>query len=396
VTTADVVRPYREGVTWRSRLWAHRDPVLATLCAVGLGAELLVWDGARLAGALPLAPVAGAALYWRRTQPVPAFLTAWLALMSLTRFAPGFDNGSTVFVLIYFISLFSLGAHTRGREISVAVVLVAIGIGVFAYTDSDRLQFGDLVFATLFVGGPWATGLAVRLRSDLARSHAQLRAEQEERRRRAVAEERARIARELHDVVSHAISVTVLQARGARRTLDTDPAAVRQALDAIEQTNAAALGDMRRLLAVLRDTEPEGRDADHHAPQPSLAHLDQLLEQVRRSGVPVEVEVVGTPPEIPPGVDLSAYRIVQEALTNVLKHAADARATIRLEYGDEALTVVVLDDGTPAPTNGESGGHGLIGIRERVSVIGGEVETGPGPDGGFTVRARLPYALELS
>jgi signal transduction histidine kinase len=217
-----------------------------------------------------------------------------------------------------------------------------------------------------------------------------------------VAEERSRIARELHDVVSHAISVTVLQARGARATLGADPAAARRALDAIEQTNTAALGDMRRLLAVLRDTEPEGLAAGDHAPQPSLAHLERLVAHVRDSGVPVEVDVVGTPRDLPPGVDLSAYRIVQEALTNVLKHAADARARVILEYADDALAVTVTDDGIPGPLNatvngsGPDGGHGLIGIRERVAVVGGDVEAGPRPEGGYQIRARLPFALEVS
>jgi signal transduction histidine kinase len=194
--------------------------------------------------------------------------------------------------------------------------------------------------------------------------------------------------------------VTVLQARGARRCLDTDPATAREALDAIERTNTAALGDMRRLLAVLRDTEPDGSAAadDPHAPQPSLAHLDALVEQVRRSGVPVTVEVRGEPRPVPPGVDLSAYRIVQEALTNVLKHAADARATVVLEYAGDELAVTVVDDGMPGPLDGTDpgGGHGLIGIQERVAVIGGEVDSGPRPEGGFVIRARLPYSVEVS
>jgi signal transduction histidine kinase len=392
VTTADVTRTYRVGVTWRGRLWRHRDPVLAVLCTAGLVGELLAWEDARLEAAIPSAALAGSALYWRRTQPVPAFLATWLGLLALTQFAHGFDGDSTTFVVAFFVTLFSLGAHTRGTEVGIAIALVLVGIGVFAYTDSDEVTAGTVVFSTALVGGPWATGLAVRLRGDIARSHARLQAEQAEREQRAVAAERARIARELHDVVSHAISVTVLQARGARRVLDVDPEAARDALDAIEQTNTSALGDMRRLLAVLRDTEDE---AAEHAPQPTLARLDGLVTQVRASGVPVEVEVGGAERELPPGVDLSAYRIVQEALTNVIKHAGDARATVRLDYSDDALTISIADDGTHAG-DGEGSGHGLIGIRERVSVVGGEVEAGPRAGGGFEVRARLPYSLEVS
>ena len=219
----------------------------------------------------------------------------------------------------------------------------------------------------------------------------------------AVAEERSRIARELHDVVAHAISVTVMQARGGRAMLGRDETEVRRALDAIEQTNTAALSDMRRLLAVLRDTEdqPDGRAA----PQPSLANLDHLVDQVRTTGLPVELAVTGDPDHrdvpVPPGVDLSAYRIVQEALTNVLKHAGPtATARVEVDYGPDSLRVTVLDDGVgPLEGTGSRGadgsGHGLVGIRERVAVIGGRVEAGSGPSGdGFVVTAVLPYAFE--
>ena len=186
---------------------------------------------------------------------MPAFIACWLALFGLAVVVNDFDNVSTTFVIAYFISIFSLGAHTRGREVIAAVLLVLIGIVTFGVTDGDAITVGNIAFATFFVGGPWATGLALRLRGDLAESNARLKLEQEEQTRRAIAEERATIARELHDVVAHAISVTVLQSRGARRMLGRDEAQVRRALDAIEHTNTQALGDMRRLLAVLRDTE---------------------------------------------------------------------------------------------------------------------------------------------
>ena len=172
---------------------------------------------------------------------------------------------------LYFLTLFSLGAHARGREVVVAVLLVLLGIVVFVATDSQGAApaIGDVVFATVFVGGPWATGLALRLRRELAVANERLRVEQEEKTRRAIAEERSTIARELHDVVAHAISVTVLQSRGARRLLGRDEEKVRSALDAIEHTNTQALGDMRRLLAILRDTEGVRRmtPAPHRSPR---------------------------------------------------------------------------------------------------------------------------------
>jgi signal transduction histidine kinase len=182
----------------------------------------------------------------------------------------------------------------------------------------------------------------------------------------------------------------VLQARGGRRLLGTDDEAVRRALDAIVQTNTAALGDMRRLLAVLRDTEDEV--SSRQAPQPSLDRLDDLVSQVRLSGLAVDLEQTGDDGAVPPGVDLSAYRIVQEALTNVLKHAgAGVTAQVRIDRRPDELVVSVTDDGVAAPESGH--GSGLIGIRERAAVVGGEAHAGPAPGGGYQVTARLPYSV---
>ncbi len=278
--------------------------------------------------------------------------------------------------------------------------MAVFALGDAAANDASLAQasLGSIAFTIVFVGGPWAAGLAIRLRKEreslLNAENQRLEDEQEERARRAVAEERSRIARELHDVVSHAISVTVLQARGARRVLDDDSTSVRRALDAIETTNTAALGDMRRLLAVLRDTEDA--DVQTHAPQPSLDNLEQLVAQVHESGLPVTLDIAGHRDSVPPGVDLSAYRIVQEALTNVLKHSTGATARVELAYDYGALAITVTDDGISHDATDYRTGHGLIGIRERVAVVGGEVTAGPRPEGGFQVRARLPYSLETS
>ena len=225
--------------------------------------------------------------------------------------------------------------------------------------------------------GPGTRAELTAQASDLARA-----AEQ------AVLDERQRIARELHDVVSHAISVTVLHARGGRRLLDADhaPADVREAFTVIERTNAQAMGDMRRLLGLLRDS------AGDAGPSPSLTTVDSLVSTLRASGLAVEFELTGDLSLVPPGIGLSAYRIVQEALTNVLRHAAGASARVAIASGERDVTVCVTDDGSTVDSS-RGGGHGLIGMRERTVVAGGTFEAGPGPAGGFQVKAVLPYEV---
>jgi signal transduction histidine kinase len=195
-------------------------------------------------------------------------------------------------------------------------------------------------------------------------------------------------------VVAHAISVVVLQSRGGRRLIDSEPDAARQAFDAIESTSSQALGEMRRLLGLLR-----ADDDDSLLPQPTLARVEDLAAELRASGLPVELSLEGEPGVLPPGVDVSAYRIVQEALTNALKHAGPTRARVRVAYEADSVLVEVTDDGAGAnaPTNGSGppgSGHGLVGMRERVAIVGGELTAGPRPAGGYTVSARLPYAAE--
>lgn len=366
----------------------HGDAVLGAVLA-GLGiVELVATADAGRYQAAACAAVAGVGLSLRRKAPVAGFLVIWAGLFGAGHFVPDWADGSIAFLVVFFVSLYSVGAHTRGRATWLAGALVVVGVGLFTAFDHDPFAVGDAVFATFFVGGPFAAGVAIRIRREREQTLVTETAE-------AVARERARIARELHDVVAHAISVTVVQARGGRAMLGRDEDAVRRALDAIEQTNTAALSDMRRLLAVLRDTD--GPEQGRAAPQPSLANLDGLVAQVRAAGLPVDVEVVGEAAAVPPGVDLSAYRIVQEALTNVIKHAgAGARAQVHVSYSPEDLRVSVTDDGTARAADADGGGHGLVGIRERVAVVGGRVEAGPAPAGGFVVSALLPYALEAT
>jgi signal transduction histidine kinase len=222
----------------------------------------------------------------------------------------------------------------------------------------------------------------VRSRRERERS---LEVERDTRALEAVAQERTRIARELHDVVAHAISLMVLQARGGRRLLADDPDETRHALDAIEHAGEQALVEMRRLLGLLRHGEGE----PSLAPPPSLSRIEELVAGIRASGLPVEMAIEGDPVELPPGVDVSAYRIVQEALTNALKHAGPAHAKVTVTYGAEAVDLAIVDDGRGVPAvNG--GGYGLAGMRERVAIYGGSLESGPGPGGGYALRVRLP------
>jgi signal transduction histidine kinase len=374
----------------RRLLQRYGDAALACGVAVIFAIEVLSWPDAQLPEALVTSVLAALALAWRRSVVLPSFIVAAFGSWGTLRFADGLDNDSLGFLLVFFVSLYSLGRWTRGAAVWVGVVFVLAYIVMFVVGDANAqgtsVELGDIGFGTLFVGTPWAAGVAIRLRRERERT---LVVESEQ----AIARERARIARELHDVVSHAISVTVLQARGGRAMIGRDEEAVRDALDAIEQTNTAALSDMRRLLAVLRDTDSDAGDG-RAAPQPSLANLDRLVEQVRRAGLPIELSITGEPGPVPPGVDLSAYRIVQESLTNVMKHSGGgATATVTIAYSADDLRVTVTDDGRGAATPNGSG-HGLAGIRERVAVIGGTVVAEPAAAGGFEVRARLPFALE--
>jgi signal transduction histidine kinase len=267
----------------------------------------------------------------------------------------------------------------------ILVMLAAIA----AAADEDRL--GDGIFVGGLLLGVWGAGTIVRGRQELAAAlqarTLELERERELNARLAVAAERARIARELHDVVAHDLSIMVVQAGAERRALAGARPETADVLATIEATGRTAMAEMRRMLGVLR------RSADDVAlaPQPTLRRLDELVTQVREAGLPVELRVEGQARPLAPGVDLSAYRIVQEALTNALKHAGPAHACVVVRYGDEALDVEVTDDGAGGAA-APAGGHGLIGMRERVAILGGRLDAGRRPGGGYAVRATLPLA----
>ncbi|MDF2741569.1 MAG: two-component system sensor kinase [Actinomycetia bacterium] len=354
---------------------------------------------------------------WRRRAPyaVLAVTTAAAILHLALGFKPTFAEAAMV------VSLYTVAAHRPRRQALAAALAFAaamVGYGLIAEARypspfQDSLQAWVLTFiqvaAAFFLGDAQKRRLGYMAK--LEALNLQLAEEQELRSRWAVAAERSRIARELHDVVAHSVSVMVVQAGAARRTVAASPGQAATALGQIESTGRQALVELRRLLGLLRDDDGQATDAAL-APQPSLANLESLAAAAREAGLPVEVTVEGEPRPLPAGVDLSAYRIVQEALTNSLKHAGPARARVRVCYGREAVEVQVTDDGRgEPPVAGESGlvvvtldrggvlevpdrssgdGHGLIGMRERVALFGGTMEAGADPGGGYRVAARLP------
>ena len=338
--------------------------------------DKLVTTAGALALLVPLA---------RRVRVPLTLLVVLAAVGSLGQLLPKRVLDVEAFGLIVLLVIYNGGAHTSGRRAWGAGATATVFGLIALLTDPDGASFAAIIFFTLLFGAPWLAGYVVQRRR---LGEARMRRERDAA-EAAIVEERTRIARELHDVVAHAISVIVLQARGGRSLLDSEPDETRGALDTIEHTGEQALVEMRRLVGLLRESD-EGLAL---APQPTLSQLQHLVDQVRAAGLPVELSIEGTRSRCPPGVDLSAYRIVQEALTNALKHAGPARARVRLRVHREALDVEVADDGAGA-TNGGDGGHGLVGMRERVTVYGGDLDAGPQPDGGYTVRVRLPYASE--
>jgi signal transduction histidine kinase len=302
-----------------------------------------------------------------------------------------------ILVMVILVAVYSVAAY-GDRWVSLAGLAAAeLGSAAVQLTPG-RFNAPTVVTNTLVIGAAWLLGHFVGVRrayTARVERTAELERARAEQARRAVAEERLRLARELHDVVAHSISVIAVQSGVGAHIAKTQPEEAAKALAAIEATSRAALTELRRLLGVLRqEGEPEGS----LAPVPGLADLDGLLAEVAKAGLGVRLRVEGTPSPLPAGVDLSAYRIVQEALTNVVKHAGPARAQVVVGYGDRDVTVEVTDDGrgVVAPTgDGQARvGHGLIGMRERVAAFGGDLEAGPRPGGGFRVAARLPLAAD--
>ena len=345
-------------------------------------------------------------LTWRRRFPLAVVLamTALLILHRVLEIPEGSFTGNAV--LLAFLSAAAFGGRWRNWVCGVAFV-VLMGFNTYATLIVDLSDFEgnqillrllSLFWSYLIFGAAWWFGAVWRSRrereTELNERTVQLEHEREENARRAVLDERVRIARELHDVVAHHVSVMGIQAGAARRVLEQQPGKAHEALSLIETSSRQAVAELHRLLGFLRQESQQ----DGLTPQPSLKQLNSLVADMNEAGLPVDVKIEGEELQLPPSIDLSAYRIVQEALTNTLKHAGRAEAVVTIRYTDSTLELEIIDNGGElAPDKKQKvSGKGIIGMRERVSLLGGEFEAGKVSGIGFTVRAKLPLKGRIS
>ena len=362
------------------------DVVLALL-ATGLELTLVADTGGR---AVVLVAVAGGVLVLRRSAPLAVLATTLAAMAGFVALG-GEPTGLSAGIGLYTTAAMCEGRVSLAALVSTAAIAAALSA---ATADTEGRQasatFGATV-AVLLAVGIWGLGAYAQTRrrytSALEQRAAQAEREREQLARIAVHEERASIARELHDIVAHSVTVMLLGVRGARDVLHMAPAVAEETLARVEKSGEQSLTELRRILALLRGPD----DGAEPHPQPSLAELDALVADHRAAGLPVRLEVTGQQPPLPSGVELSVYRIVQEALTNVLKHSHPTSVTVTLSFRGSRLEVEVVDDGARQPDQKDAtAGHGIVGMRERVALFGGELETGPRVGCGYRVAAWLP------
>jgi signal transduction histidine kinase len=386
-------------MTWRDvRTAAVYDLLPVVAVAALIVGDLFQWTGsgqptnAQRLSYLAVSVVGLVGLLFRRRAPLVVLVTlavvfkAWDYLFFLPTEQIPFSP-----FLIMLILAYNTGAHTRDRRALVGVAVLFLFMASGLRNVLEGLQLGNQAPSWVAITIAWLIGKGMQRYRHLTtslRAHArQLEQERDERARLAVALERARIARELHDVIAHSVSVMVVQAAAERKVLGQGQHQTRDVLEMIEHTGRQALVELRRMLGVLRKAD----DPPLLAPQPGLLDLTSLLDQVREAGLRVTFHVEGSRIPVPAGVGLSAYRIVQEALTNSLKHAGNAHAEVTLRYFGDHLELVVVDDGRGSTNSVRSnGGHGLVGMRERVAMLGGSLQAGPRERGGFSVTATLP------
>jgi signal transduction histidine kinase len=369
---------------WRTDRGRLVHYLVALSIAVYLVVEMATNDLAP--GSLVVLAVIGAiALIFTRAAPFVAPLIVGAALAAIIAIDPDAAYDMTAPFLALLFMAWTLGTYNERTRAIIGLVAYQL-VGLWA-----NIQFAgengaaDYFFVGLFISVAWATGLILSRRAAQARELVERARQADLERERAVIEERQRIARELHDVIAHSVSVMTVQAGAVRRLLRDDQEKEREALETVESTGRQALTEMRRLVGLLREqgTMPE------FSPQPGMATIDSLLDGVRAAGLPVELEVDGAPRELPPGVDLAAYRVVQEALTNALKYAGPAHAWVAVNWREGELELTIANDGRGGG-DGTAGGQGLDGMRERVSLYGGDIASGPREGGGYVVNARLP------
>jgi signal transduction histidine kinase len=381
--------------------WAFVLLVLSGLWLTGSGTDHLIdqeWQ--RIAG-LPITVALGTVVTLRRRFPEHMLLLATAA--GLAQMAAGVFVLPANFAMLVIIFTVASRPVVWASRYALVGAFAAPTLCMLRFPEEERGTVSAIpgtVLMTVCFLLAWVLGDSLRTRrayyAQLEERAARLEREREACSKAAVAAERARIVRELHDVVAHNVSVMVVQADGAAYALNSAPEQARQALETISGTGRQALAEMRRLLDVLRTGEKADRGGEY-VPQPGVEQLADLVEQVRGAGLPVEFRIEGTPRPLPSGVELTAYRIVQEALSNTRKHGGpDAGATVRLAYGDRELSLLAEDDGCGVQQEPDEAcgtgrqGHGLIGMRERIGMVGGVLEAGPRPGGGFRISAALP------
>jgi signal transduction histidine kinase len=377
----------------RSRRSLAFDLALALVATAAELGQVIGATGTPRWPAIVLAIVAGGALVLRRTTPLTVLaitLGATVAIVAL-----GEDpSGAAVLIALYTTAaLCELRLSFVALAVTAATAATLSALTVDARGRETSATAGAIIAAGLTVG-IWALGAYAQARRrymrELRERAASAEREREQLARIAVHEERASIARELHDIVAHSVSVMLVGVRGARDVLRSAPETAEETLDRVERSGEQSLAELRRILALLR--EPEQTTESH--PQPSLAQLNGLVASYRAAGLPVRLETIGEPPPLPGGVELSVYRIVQEALTNTLKHSDPRNVTVTLAFREARLELEVVDDGTPTTHGAATTGQGIIGMRERIALLGGELETGPREGGGFRVAAQLPLGGE--
>jgi signal transduction histidine kinase len=386
------------------RVQGTGDVVLTVLLALSSVAPVLHGDpswGKPKALGVALALLSTVPVAWRARRPLTAFAIVLFANAACIYAAAPHQAGFQPFVALV-LTAYSVGSRAEGpRSLWTPPVLLAASVPVFVAARLHGQDSGNIIPSLVWLVGAWATGRTVRSwrhkNVALELANRELTEQREMQAQAAVAVERGRIARELHDVVAHNVSMMVVQAGAAARVVRDQQPDVRNALEVIAATGRETVDEMRTLLGVLRSEDGQGSGDGQPAlkPQPGLADLEQLVSGVREAGLPVTLRIEGAARPLPPALDLSAFRIVQEALTNALKHAGPARAEVTVRYEDGLVSLEITDSGR-GPHGGRGTGHGLVGMRERAAMFGGKLEAARGDGGGFTVRARLPVPAPAS